>query len=163
MRNYWLNLLGCSNKSTQEEIKKAYRKKAVENHPDRNPSPEATKLFKEINNAYHSLINLPQITKKLYKQSDIWDAPNNGFIDTMEKEYGSQQKETPFLDSMKYKSPVKIWITKKEPEINLWKNNDPLADYWKEYNRLKKIMVYEDSELFWNKLDEWVKINIKSL
>lgn len=49
------DLLGVSKTSSQEEIKKSYRKKALEWHPDRNKSPEAEAKFKEINQAYEIL------------------------------------------------------------------------------------------------------------
>lgn len=52
MADYY-EILGCSKNATQEEIKKAYRKKALEFHPDRNPGDvEAEKKFKEISEAY---------------------------------------------------------------------------------------------------------------
>ena len=35
-----------------DELKKAYRKMAMEFHPDRNPAPEAEGRFKEITEAY---------------------------------------------------------------------------------------------------------------
>jgi molecular chaperone DnaJ len=48
--------LGVSREATADEIKKAYRKKALKNHPDRNPGdPEAEKRFKEISEAYEVL------------------------------------------------------------------------------------------------------------
>jgi len=54
MRDYY-EILGVSKNASIEEIKKAYRKLALEWHPDRNKSPEAEKRFKEINEAYEVL------------------------------------------------------------------------------------------------------------
>jgi molecular chaperone DnaJ len=48
--------LGVGRKASQEEIKKAYRKLARENHPDRNPDdPAAETRFKEVQGAYDTL------------------------------------------------------------------------------------------------------------
>jgi molecular chaperone DnaJ len=49
-------VLGVSRKAGDDEIKKAYRKLARENHPDRNPDdPKAEERFKEIQQAYDAL------------------------------------------------------------------------------------------------------------
>ncbi len=48
-------LLGVARDATEAEIKKAYRKLAMEYHPDRNPAPEAEARFKEITEAYEVL------------------------------------------------------------------------------------------------------------
>jgi molecular chaperone DnaJ len=48
-------LLGVARDATEAEIKKAYRKLAMEDHPDRNPAPEAEARFKEITEAYEVL------------------------------------------------------------------------------------------------------------
>tara|TARA_B100000029_G_scaffold483576_1_gene534873 strand:- start:756 stop:1913 length:1158 start_codon:yes stop_codon:yes gene_type:complete len=48
--------LGVSNSSSDEEIKNAYRKKAMKYHPDRNKGDkEAEQKFKKINEAYYVL------------------------------------------------------------------------------------------------------------
>jgi molecular chaperone DnaJ len=48
-------LLGVPREASEAEIKKAYRKLAMEYHPDRNSSPEAEARFKEITEAYEVL------------------------------------------------------------------------------------------------------------
>ena len=48
-------LLGVTREATEADIKKAYRKLAMEYHPDRNPAPEAEARFKEITEAYEVL------------------------------------------------------------------------------------------------------------
>jgi len=45
-------VLGVSKTATPEELKKAYRKLALEWHPDRNKAANANEKFKEINEAY---------------------------------------------------------------------------------------------------------------
>ena len=49
------DILGVSKNATPAELKSAYRKLALEWHPDRNKSPEAESKFKEINEAYQVL------------------------------------------------------------------------------------------------------------
>lgn len=56
-RDYY-EILGVTKDSTPDEIKKAYRKKAMEFHPDRNPgNKEAEEKFKEAAEAYDVLSN----------------------------------------------------------------------------------------------------------
>lgn len=55
MADYY-EILDITRTATAEEIKKAYRKKALQYHPDRNPGDsEAEKRFKEISEAYEIL------------------------------------------------------------------------------------------------------------
>jgi molecular chaperone DnaJ len=54
-RDYY-EILGVSKDASQDEIKKAYRKKAMKFHPDRNKeNPEAEENFKEASEAYDIL------------------------------------------------------------------------------------------------------------
>ena len=55
MKRDYYEVLGVSRNASQQEIKKAYRKLALQWHPDRNKSPEAEEKFKEINEAYEIL------------------------------------------------------------------------------------------------------------
>ncbi|MGP8125497.1 MAG: molecular chaperone DnaJ [Nitrososphaerales archaeon] len=50
-RDYY-EVLGVQKGAAKEQIKSAYRKLALEFHPDRNKSPEAEARFKEISEAY---------------------------------------------------------------------------------------------------------------
>jgi DnaJ-class molecular chaperone len=49
----YYSILGVSKTATQEEIKKAFRKKAMEHHPDRTGGDDT--VFKQINEAYDTL------------------------------------------------------------------------------------------------------------
>ncbi len=53
-RDYY-DILGVSKSASGAELKAAYRKQALQWHPDRNKSSEAEKRFKEINEAYEVL------------------------------------------------------------------------------------------------------------
>jgi curved DNA-binding protein CbpA len=65
VKNYYV-ILGLHIYATHAEIKRAYRKLAFQYHPDRNKSPEAEAIFKEINEAYECLDD--PVRKFMYDQ-----------------------------------------------------------------------------------------------
>jgi DnaJ-class molecular chaperone len=57
MKNYY-EILGVQQTVTAAQLKKAYRKLALEHHPDRNQgNKEAEEKFKELSAAYQVLSN----------------------------------------------------------------------------------------------------------
>jgi DnaJ-class molecular chaperone len=65
MTDYY-SILGLPKSASIEEIKKTYRKKALDLHPDRNSSPEAENKFKELTKAYETLSDPEK--KSIYDQ-----------------------------------------------------------------------------------------------
>ena len=48
----YYDVLGVSKSATGDEIKKAYRKKSLKVHPDKNKSEKAQEAFKKLSQAY---------------------------------------------------------------------------------------------------------------
>ncbi len=83
----YYKILGVSKNASREEIKKAYRKKAVKYHPDKNPGDKnAEDRFKEAGEAYEVLYD-PEKRKKYDQLGSNWkqyqhaDAGGHDFSD----------------------------------------------------------------------------------
>src|SRR5258708_3467245 len=56
MSQDFYEMLGCNRTASPDDLKKAFRKLAMEHHPDRNQgNKDAEKKFKELNHAYDVL------------------------------------------------------------------------------------------------------------
>jgi len=91
-RKDYYQILGAPRNATEDEIKKAYRKLAMQYHPDRNQGKEqwANEKFKEINEAYGVLGNPDK--RKQYDQF--------GTVGDVGDIFGSQATQTTFEDLM---------------------------------------------------------------
>ena len=165
----WHKILDIPENSNVKQVAAAYRKKATQCHPDVCKDPDAGKRFIEINTAYRVLTDStfeapkptpppkpkPKPKYKPYHQPkpkvDIW----GDVIDEDEVDLWAQ-----FDRPRPRPLPIRV---KPEPvkEVDLWAQQpkNPMAGYWKEYNKLRKEMAYETPDLFWKKLDEWQKKN----
>ncbi len=57
-RSMYLETLGLNEMASTQDVKKAYRKMAMQWHPDRNHSPEAEEQFKKVKDAFEHLYGI---------------------------------------------------------------------------------------------------------
>lgn len=81
MNNDYYKILGISRDASDNDIKKAYRKLAKENHPDKNPGNKAAEeRFRNATEAYETL-NDPE-KKKMYDRFGTTSNNNNFYANT---------------------------------------------------------------------------------
>lgn len=95
MTEDYYKILEVNKTASQEEIKKAYRKLALKWHPDKNTAPEATDMFKKINEAYDTLSDPEK--RNIYDQFGKDGLNNHGMnfnpgnpFDIFERAFGGQ-------------------------------------------------------------------------
>ncbi len=84
-------VLGVTPGATPDEIKKAYRQKAKECHPDLHPDdPNATKKMNEVNEAYDMLMH-PEKYQGRQQQSGYHQSQSNPYSQQRSNPYGGYQ------------------------------------------------------------------------
>ncbi len=104
----YYNILGVPRTASDDDIKKAYRKLAMQYHPDKNPGKEkwANEKFKEINEAYGVLGNPDK--RKQYDQfgttgdaSDVFNShTTQGTVEDLMRDFGGAGLSYDFLDEI---------------------------------------------------------------
>ena len=88
MKDNLYDTLGVASTASHAEIRKAYRKLAVQYHPDRNPSAEARELFRTITEAYE-VLNDPTRRDLYDRYGDVALNPNfKGFEQDLHSQFG---------------------------------------------------------------------------
>lgn len=77
-RDYY-EVLGVERDATPEQIKRAFRKKAIKLHPDRNDAPDANEQFAELNEAYSVLSD--EQKRSMYDRYGTVDGVGSGYVD----------------------------------------------------------------------------------
>ncbi|XP_066928463.1 dnaJ homolog subfamily C member 17-like [Clytia hemisphaerica] len=100
--NYY-EILGCTQESSQKEILKAYRKKALTCHPDKNPdNPKAADLFIELSEAFKILTDseakaafdkVLAAKEKARLRTKAFDVKRKKFKEDLEKRENAAQQE----------------------------------------------------------------------
>jgi ferredoxin len=122
-----IKVLNVDQDSSQDEIKAAYRKLALELHPDKNKNIQSDVEFKKITEAYNFLkknhgqtsnssygehTETKSNPKSRYKKKPQWGAPDDGSIP--EQDWGKYTREF------------------EEGDPNFWKEYE--RKFWEEYN-----------------------------
>ncbi|KAF8344396.1 DnaJ-domain-containing protein [Amanita rubescens] len=77
----YYDLLGLTPTSTQDDIKRAYRRLAIKHHPDKNlHDPTASERFKKISIAYQTLSD-PELRRRYNELGAKAGTPEGGYVD----------------------------------------------------------------------------------
>ncbi|HLG34696.1 MAG TPA: J domain-containing protein [Bacteroidia bacterium] len=115
MVEQYYNILGVTHTATLAEIKKAFRTRAKELHPDLNKNSGSHQQFILLNEAYEYLINLKtgkvfennSTTTKRYKTYERWQ-DNEAARARHRAEYYANRKYQDFTESEHYKKITEV-------------------------------------------------------
>ena len=72
----YYEILGVSKDATDSDLKKSYRKLALQFHPDKNKAPGAGEAFKSIGNSFAVRIPLFSFYKVVFRHNKIFSIAN---------------------------------------------------------------------------------------
>ena len=117
--------LQITDKASRKEIKQAYRKLAMQYHPDKNRSPNAINIFIEVSEAYEVLTNIttPRKPTNTYKppkfrDSNYQQAVFNSYDYTSENERSRRARDIYEYEFAKQSNELYIKIFSKYKKTN---------------------------------------------
>jgi hypothetical protein len=114
-QNYY-QILGVTNAATLEEIKRAFRIRAKELHPDLNKSPDAHRQFILLNEAYEYLINVK--TGKIFENNSTTTRRYNTYERWQDNEAARARHRAEYFANRKYNDFENSEHYKKMTEVN---------------------------------------------
>lgn len=105
----YLQILEVQASATEQELKKAYRRKALQLHPDRNKSPRAHEEFVELTEAYEYLLNYDKggsAAQVIYREQQWRDTEKQKARERARQH--AQMKHEEFINSHFYKSVTSL-------------------------------------------------------
>ena len=134
--------LNINSDSSYNDVKYAYRKLALELHPDKNTNEKDGKKFKEVTSAYHVLKNNHKKNNSNGLNSTKWDNTSS----QTKTEQNFRKKKPQWGAGPKGKTPEEDWsrYTKdfEESNPNFWKKYE--EEFWKKYDvRINNEKGYE--------------------
>ena len=89
--NDYYEILGLPSTATNEELKQAYKKKAVKFHPDKNRSKFAEEAFKKIGTAYQTLIDPKK--KEIYDKYGSDEEFRQKYYEQNQRQYEAEEMD----------------------------------------------------------------------
>jgi len=152
----YYQILDVSRTANSDTIKKAYRKLALEHHPDKNESSEeSSELFKKISVAYATL-NDPDLKRKydfkLCEKDDFKKQQEDKLRKQQEDKLRKQQED-------KFKKQLEEDILKMQEEIKKKVQKKLLNDFL--INQYRQKNVIDSNTIIYRKINNINKYNIK--
>ncbi|KAF9542060.1 DnaJ (Hsp40), sub C, member 17 [Mortierella hygrophila] len=140
----WYAILGVERTATSKEITKAYRVRALKVHPDKNPDPNAAKIFHELSQAYDLLLdpaaraafdNLLNVKVQARERSDKYDSVRRKMKEDLENRENAFKKQQQDEKAAALRMHYEMERLKKE---NIKKREEREAELLEQANQLSQ-------------------------
>ena len=143
-------VLGVDAGAVEEDLKKAYRKKARELHPDVNSNnPEATKKFQELSEAWETLSNT-----RHRNNYDEWRLSRTGATRRASEQPDSSDSSNPAPRASEDGDPLNTNYLMTDSNGRVWRRHNPRIDDWPT-TPFTENTVFPQKQMTSEEFDEW--------